>query len=103
MKLFAQVARDVVADQGRADFFGIERRHLLVDRADLCALGVVQHRAVDRAGDVIVGEFAFRTDIDDGVVAVQLRGADGGDGALGCVDASHATTPLVRGALLRLN
>src|SRR5208282_1881205 len=45
-------ARNVVCDQRRTDLFGLERR-LLIKRADARTLGIVQYRAIDRAGDVI--------------------------------------------------
>ena len=42
----------------------LELRHLLVERADLRALGVVEHRRRDRARDVVFGVFRRRAGID---------------------------------------
>ena len=58
------MARDVAAHERRAEFLGIERRHLLVEGADAHALVIVQHRIVDRAGNVILGEFRFGARVD---------------------------------------
>jgi len=59
-----EMARDIAADQRGADFLGIERRFLLVDGADARALGVAEHRAADRAGDVVLRELRLGTHVD---------------------------------------
>ena len=61
------VARDIGRRDGAADLAGLEGRDLLVDRADLGPLGVVQDGQVDRAGQVILGVFGWRTRVDDRV------------------------------------
>ena len=71
-KLRLQVARDVVRDQGGAHFLCFEGIDLLVERADPHPLLVVQHRAVDGAGQVVEGELALAAHVDDGVEMVQL-------------------------------
>src|SRR5512143_171457 len=57
--------RAVARNQCRTDFLRLERRHLLVQSADTFPLGVVQHRQVAGAGNVVFGEFARGTDVDD--------------------------------------
>ena len=64
--------RDVAADEGGADPLGLERRDLLVERTDARALFVVEHGAVDRAGDVILGELAPGPGVDHLVKFVEL-------------------------------
>jgi len=66
------MACDIRADQRGADFLRIEGGDLLVDRTDAFAFGVVQHRQVDRTGDVILGEFALGTDVDNLVKIIEL-------------------------------
>ena len=65
VETLAQMPRDVGADQRGAGLLGLERGHLLVERADPRALVVVEYRAVDRARDMVLGEFAFRAHVDD--------------------------------------
>ena len=69
---FLDVARDVFRHQRRAAFLRIERRDLLVQGADRGALGVVEHRAIDRAGHMVLGEFGGRAHVDDLVKLGQL-------------------------------
>ncbi len=66
------VARDVFRHQRRAALLRIEGRDLLVKGADRGALGVVEHRAVDRAGHVVLGEFRRRAHVYDLVKPGQL-------------------------------
>src|SRR5664279_2295631 len=56
---------NVLCDVGGTYFLGGEWRMLLVERADFDALFVVEHRAVDRAGDVVFGELVRGAHIDD--------------------------------------
>ena len=66
------VARDVGGHQRTAEAAGVEGRLLLVHRADDDALVVVEHRQVDRAGNVVFGELGGRARVDDLVKAGQL-------------------------------
>ena len=59
-----EVMRDVAADQRGAYFLGIERGHLLVDGTHARALLIVQHRAVERAGDMVLREFGRGAHVD---------------------------------------
>ncbi len=63
------VARDVGGDQRAAEAAGVEGGLLLVHGADDDALVVVEHRQVDRAGDVVFGELGGRARVDDLVKA----------------------------------
>ena len=72
VKTVTQMAGDVVANECCTDLFGIERRHLFINGADCHTLGVVQYRAVDGPGDMIVGELAFAAHVDNLVKARQL-------------------------------
>ena len=63
----------VLRNQCRADLARLERRHLLVNRADACALLIVERRTVHRAGNMIDGEFRGRTHIDDFVEIFEFR------------------------------
>ncbi len=56
---------DIAAYERGTRFLGIERRNLLVDCAYVRTLGVVQHRIIMRAWNVVRGEFQFRAHIDD--------------------------------------
>src|SRR5579862_3845496 len=58
---------DVFCHQRSAELLRVEGRDLLVDRADARALLVVEHRAGDRAGNVVLGELGGRARVDDGV------------------------------------
>jgi hypothetical protein len=71
-KAFAQMAADVLGDQRGADLPGLERGDLLVERADLGALRVVEDRAVDGAGNVVFGKFGGGADVDDFVEAAEI-------------------------------
>ncbi|MCY1545471.1 hypothetical protein D9M68_814160 [compost metagenome] len=64
--------RDVARHQRGAHPRGLERRDLLVKRADHGPLFVAQHRRVDRARNMIVGEFERRTHIDDFIEIIPL-------------------------------
>ena len=66
------MVRDVLRYQCRADLARLERRHLLVQRADGDALLVRQYRAVDGAGDVVIGEFGRGAHVDDFVKLGEL-------------------------------
>ncbi len=80
-----QVARDIAGDVGGADLAGPEARLLDIDRAHLGALGVGQHRQVDRAGYMVLGEFAGAAHVDDRAETLQARGVRGFEN----VDAGH--------------
>ena len=54
----------------RAELLGVERRDLLVDRADARALLVVEHRAGEGAGDVVLGVLGGRARIEDRVANI---------------------------------
>ena len=62
-----EMACDVACDQCSADAAGVEGRAAM-QRTDLCALAVVQHRQVHRQRHVVFGEFARTAHVDDGVV-----------------------------------
>ena len=73
-----------------ADLLRLELRHLLVQRADFDALGVVEHRRGDRARDVVERVFRGRARVDDGVELPQihaaiLRRASGSIATVNCV------------------
>ena len=72
-EMLTQVARDVFSDVGSTDFLGCERRDLLVQGADLDALGVIKHRAVDRSGRVVFGKLGRSADVDDLVERCEVR------------------------------
>jgi selenide,water dikinase len=72
---FAQVTREVGGDHRTADPTRLERALLLVQRADDAPLVVVEHRAVDRVGDVIERVLGRRTRIDDRVEVVPVLDA----------------------------
>jgi hypothetical protein len=69
------VTCDVSGHQCRADFSGEEGALLLVDRADMRALCVVEHWQVYGAGQMVIRELGGRAHVNDAVVAV--RGAVG--------------------------
>ena len=66
------VLRDVARDQRGADLAGEERRLLHVHRADAGALGVVEHRNIDGAGQVVERKFGGRTHVEQGVETLQF-------------------------------
>ena len=66
------VPGDVARNQRRPDLLGGEGRVLLVERADAGALLVGEHRAIDRAGHVVFGEFGGRAHVYDLVKFVRL-------------------------------
>ena len=63
--MVGHVARDV----GGADPARIELRGLDIDGPDFGPFGVAQHRQVDRAGDVILGELRGAAHVDDEIEA----------------------------------
>lgn len=63
--------RDIARDHCRADAGRLERRDLLVHRPDDHALLVAEHGRIDGAGNVVLGEFERRADIDDFVEIAQ--------------------------------
>ena len=67
VQLFFEMAGNVARHQCGADLARLERRHLLVQRADADALRVVQYRAVGRARDVVFGILGRRTHVDDAI------------------------------------
>ncbi len=72
---FAQVQREVGRDHRAADPARLERALLLVERADDAPLVVVEHRAVDRAGDVIERVLGRRARVDDDVEVMPVLDA----------------------------
>ena len=67
-EFFFQVTGDVVGHQRGTGFFGVERRGLLVQRADACTFLVVKHRRRDCARQVVFGVLCGRAHIDNVVV-----------------------------------
>ena len=68
------MARDIARDQRGAELSRLERRDLLVDRADARALLVVEHRAAERARNMVFGELGGRARIEDRIERPQARG-----------------------------
>jgi hypothetical protein len=58
---------DIARDQHRAELFRLEAADLLVHGADLHPLCIVQHRAIDGAGNMVFGKFRWAAGIDDRV------------------------------------
>ncbi len=56
----------------RADFFCVERGDLLVERADVGPLHVVEHRAVHGFGHVVERKFGGRAHVDNLVKGIEL-------------------------------
>jgi hypothetical protein len=74
------MAGNVLGDMGGADLPGCEGRNLLVKRADLDPLLVVEDRTVDRAGDMVFGKLGRRANVDDLIKGRKLADPlDGGD------------------------
>jgi hypothetical protein len=75
--LVLEELRDVLADvlrhQRGAELLRVERRDLLVQRSDLRALGVVEHRRGNGAGDVVLGVFGGRARVDNRVVLLEIH------------------------------
>jgi hypothetical protein len=69
----AQVARDVGRDHRAADAPRLEGAGLHVDGADDAALLVVEHGAVDGAGNVVERELGRRAGVDQRVEGVAVR------------------------------
>ncbi len=69
--------RDVGRDHRAADTAGLEGTGLLVDRADDAALVVVEHWAVDGAGNVVERELGRRAGVDDRVEGVAVADPHG--------------------------
>jgi hypothetical protein len=63
------VPGDIARDQRGAHPGRLERRHLLVHRADDHPLLIAQHGRVDRAWNVVLGEFERRAHVDDFIEA----------------------------------
>ena len=72
MKQCLDVLGDIARHQRSTHLVGLERRHLLVQRANANALLVIQHRAVDGAGDVVFGEFRRGAHVDNLVKLIEL-------------------------------
>jgi len=68
-----KVMRDVAGDEGGADLAGGEGRDLLVNRADPGAFLVGQGGQVERAGDMILGKFGRRADVDHVIEPVRKK------------------------------
>ncbi len=64
--------RDIARHHRRAHAGGLERRDLLVHRADDHPLFVAQHRRVDRSWNVVFSEFERRAHIHDFIESCQL-------------------------------
>ena len=74
------VFSDVLGHQRRAEFFGLELADLLVPGADDFSLLVVQAGPVQRAGQVVLGVFAFAARVDDvGKITQLAEGFFGGN------------------------
>jgi hypothetical protein len=67
------MARGIGRDHGAAQLAGVKGGNLLVDGADLRAFRVGQDRQVDRAGQVILGEFRGGAGVDQHVEPGQRR------------------------------
>ena len=98
-----QVAGDVAGDQGGAGFLRLEGGNLLVQGADARPFLVVQHRQVDGAGNVVLGEFGGRSGVDD---LVEGKGFLDTDAAFPAsrrfgLDATHACLSRMMRALSR--
>ena len=65
----------VFRDKGAAELLRLERRNLLIQSAHFGALGVVQHRRRDRAGNVVERVFRGRARVDDRVEVLELHAA----------------------------
>ena len=76
-----QVRLDIVPcaprNQRSADLAGGERAHLLVERAHTRALLIVQHRQVDRAGNMVLGKLGGRAHVDDFIEGKRQKFAKG--------------------------
>src|SRR6185437_2445689 len=79
-------ARDVARGDRRAEPLRLEGRLLLVDGADERALLVVEHRNVDRAGQVVLGELRGTARVENVVEAADVRESEQrGDQRLGSI------------------
>ena len=67
-----QMVCDVARNQHSAKLARGEGRFLLVERAHADAFSVAEHRAIDRAGNVVFRVLGWRTHIDDGVKPGEL-------------------------------
>jgi hypothetical protein len=65
------VPGDIARHQRGAGLARLEGAHLFVHGADDDAFGVVEHRAVDGAGDMVEREFGFAAGVDDDVEFAQ--------------------------------
>ena len=77
------VSRNIARRQRRPPLARLEGRHLLVEGSDPDALLVIEHRAVDRPGDMVFGKLCRRADIDDGVEFVEPVETDRKRGGMG--------------------
>ena len=66
------MSSNVRADECCSDLFGIEGRDLFVDRANAGALGIIEHRAVYRAGNMVFRELRLGAYVDQLVKFGQL-------------------------------
>ena len=74
-ELLLQMPRDVRGHHRAADPARLEGALLLVERADDAALIVVEHRAVDGAGNVVDRELGRRARIDERIEAMAVAHA----------------------------
>jgi hypothetical protein len=72
-----QVGGDVLRHERTADPARLERTLLLVERADDHPFVVVEHRAVERAGNVVERELGRRPRVDDLVEGADLVDGNG--------------------------
>ncbi len=75
-----EMPRRIAGNQRRPQLARGEGADLLVDRAHPGALFVIQHRQADRAGQMILGPFRRRANIDDLVKAEPRQIAEGCEG-----------------------
>ena len=68
------VCGNIAGGQRSPPLFGLERVDLLVERADLDTLVVVQRGPVDGARQVVFGKFGFRARVDNSVETAQAVG-----------------------------
>ena len=67
------VARHILCHERGAELFRLEGRHALVERADLGALGVVEHRRGNRAGNMVERIFRGRARVDHRVIFLEIH------------------------------
>ena len=100
------VAGDVFGHQRGAHFLRLKRVDLLVQRAHLDALFVVERRPAQGAGQVVFGVFAFGAGVQDGIKLVQLghgiRGRDQVNAHFSCFFKVGQTLASMRGCAASL-